>query len=127
MTIDALNLISNGMAEMGLEYGLGTYNKTPVVYPYFVGEYQEFESTTEDGKQESTFMLNGFSRGDWLELVYAKEKIEKYFNRIWGRTVITDNGSAVAVFYSDSLIVPTGDMELKRVQINLKVMEWKVY
>lgn len=127
MTVDALNLISNGMAEIGLEYGFGTYNKTPVVYPYFVGEYQEFESTTEDGKQESTFMLNGFSRGDWLDLVYAKEKIEKYFNRIWGKTVITDNGSAVAVFFSDSLIVPTGDMELKRVQINLKVMEWKVY
>lgn len=127
MTVDALGLIGKGMTELGLEYGFGTYNKTPVVYPYFVGEYQEFESTTEDGKQESTFMLNGFSRSDWLTLVEAKEKIENYFNRIWGKTVITENGSAVAVFFSDSLIVPTGDMELKRIQINLKVMEWKVY
>lgn len=127
MTVDALGIIGKGMTELGLEYDFGTYKKKPVVYPYFVGEYQEFESTTEDGKQELTFMLNGFSRSDWLTLVEAKEKIENYFNRIWGKTVITENGSAVAVFFSDSLIVPTGDMELKRIQINLKVMEWKVY
>lgn len=127
MTIDALGLINNAMAELGLEYGFGRYDKTPIVYPYWVGEYQEFESTTEDGKQESTFILNGYSRGTWFSFMEAKDQIERYFNRIWGKTVITDNGSAVAVFFSNSLIVPTGDAELKRIQINLKIIEWKVY
>lgn len=126
MTIETLGIINNGMTELGLEYEFGTYDKTPVVYPYWVGEYQEFETITEDGLQESTIILNGFSRGSWLDLERDKEKIENYFNRISGKTVITSSGSGVAVSFSDALIVPTGDAELKRMQINLNVKEWKV-
>ena len=80
----------------------------------------------EDGMQESTFMLTGFSRGTWLELEETKDKISSYFNKVGGRTVIADDGSAVAVFYSNSLVVPTGDAELKKIQINLDVKEWSV-
>ena len=119
-----LKIISDAMREMELAYGLGRFNGT--ADPYFVGEYQETESFTEDGLQESTFLLTGFGRGEWLELENAKEKIEHYFNRVSGKTVITDNGSAVAIFYAHSLIVPTNDAELKRIQINLNIKEWKV-
>ena len=126
MTIETLGIINSGMEELGLEYEFGTYDKTPVVYPYWVGEYQEFETITEDGLQESTIILNGFSRGSWLDLERDKEKIENYFNRVSGKTVITNGGSGVAFFFSDALIVPTGDAELKRMQINLNVKEWKV-
>lgn len=126
MTIETLGIINAGMAELGLEYEFGTYDKKPVVYPYWVGEYQEFETITEDGLQESTVILNGFSRGSWLDLEKDKEKIESYFSRISSKTVITSNGSGVAVSFSDALIVPTGDAELKRMQINLNVKEWKV-
>lgn len=126
MTIETLGIINNGMKELGLEYEFGTYEKRPIVYPYWVGEYHEFETITEDGLQESTVILNGFSRGSWLDLERDKEKIEGYFGRISGKTVITNSGSGVAVSFSDALIVPTGDAELKRMQINLNVKEWKV-
>lgn len=126
MTKATLSLISRAMKEMGIEYALAEYRKSPVVYPYFVGEYQEFEATTSDGLQESTFILTGFSRGSWLDLENAKEKIAKYFGRVSAKTVILDNGSGVAVSFSDSQIVPTGDAELKRIQINLNVKEWMV-
>ncbi len=126
MTIETLGIISRGMKEVGLEYEFGTYEKRPIVYPYWVGEYQEFETITEDGLQESTVILNGFHRGQWLDLERDKEKIENYFNRISGKTVITNSGSGVVVSFSDALIVPTGDAELKRMQINLNVKEWKV-
>lgn len=126
MSIAALKVISDGMEALNLAYGFGMYYGNPVVYPYFVGEYTETEPTTEDGLQETSFLLTGFSRESWLALEQAKEKIENYFNKISGKTVITDNGSAVAVFYANALIVPTGDAELKRMQINLKIMEWKV-
>jgi len=129
MSTHVLKIISDAMNSFGLEYGFGEYSgnaKGEVVYPYFVGEYTESEGNTEDGLQETTFLLTGFSRGSWLALEYAKEKIESYFNQTSGLTVITDNGSGVAVFYSHSLIVPTGDAELKRIQINLSVKEWKV-
>ena len=68
--------------------------------------------------QETTFMLSGFSRGTWLTLENAKAKIENYFNKVYGKTVMVDDGSAVAVFYGNALIVPTGDEELKKIQIN---------
>ena len=63
-------------------------------------------------------MLSGFSRGTWLTLENAKAKIENYFNKVYGKTVMVDDGSAVAVFYGNALIVPTGDEELKKIQIN---------
>jgi hypothetical protein len=124
MTKAALKIISDAMQEMNLAYALGRFNGK--ADPYFVGEYQETESFTEDGLQESTFLLTGFSRGSWLTLEEAKERIEIFFNRVGGKTVIADNGSAVAVFYAHSLIVPTNDAELKRIQINLNIKEWKV-
>lgn len=126
MTKNVLKIINSAMKSLGLEYGLGVYEKSPVVYPYFVGEYQEIEPNTESGLQESSFILNGFSRDTWLTLEDAKEKIENYFNKVSGKIVMVDDGSAVAIFYANSMIVPTGDAELKRIQINLQVKEWSV-
>ena len=126
MSKNLLKVVSDGMAELGIEYEFGEYTKEPIVYPYFVGEYTETEPMTEDGLQETTFMLSGFSRGTWLTLENAKAKIENYFNKVYGKTVMVDDGSAVAVFYGNALIVPTGDEELKKIQINLQCKEWKV-
>ena len=126
MSKNLLKVVSDGMAELGLEYEFGEYTKEPIVYPYFVGEYTETEPVTEDGLQETTFMLSGFTRDKWLTLENAKAKIENYFNKVYGKTVMVDDGSAVAVFYGSSLIVPTGDEELKKIQINLQCKEWKV-
>lgn len=126
MSIAALKMVSDGMDALGLEYGFGTYEGNPIVYPYFVGEYQETESLTEDGLQESTFMLNGFSRGSWIDLEAAKEAIENYFDTVSGLTLIAENGNGICISYANALIVPTGDAELKRIQINLRIQEWKV-
>ena len=118
--------VSDGMKSLGIEYAFERYKKDPVVYPYFVGEYTETETFTEDGLQEYTFLLTGFSRDSWDTLETAKENIRDYFEKVSGNTVIADNGSAVAIFYANSLIVPTGDAELKSIQINLSIKEWKV-
>lgn len=121
-----LKVVSEAMATLNLEYGFGVYSADPVVYPYFVGEYTEEEPMSEDGMQETTFLLNGFSRDTWLTLENARERIANYFHKVSGKTVMADDGSAVAVFYANSLIVPTGDAELKRIQINLHCKEWSV-
>ena len=122
MSIESLEYISDKLAEAGINYEFMQWTNK-VVYPYFVGEYQEAESLTEDGLQEATFILNGFSKGSWLELEQAKEKIEKVFNF---NAVILPSGNGLTVFYSGSLVIPTGDAELKRIQINLAINEWKV-
>lgn len=126
MSKQVLKLISDAMESLGIEYSFGFYAPNPVKYPFFVGEYQETEPNTEDGLQESTFMLTGYARESWLPLEDAREQIENYFNKVSGKTVITDNGSGVAIFYASSLIAPTVDAELRRIQINLSIKEWKV-
>lgn len=125
MTTDALQLITNAMAEMNINYGFVEWSSEPV-YPYFTGEYQESQPVSENGLQEATFILNGFSRTTWIALEDAKEKIENYFSKISGKTAITSNGNGIAIFYSNALVIPTEDAELKRIQINLTVKEWKV-
>ncbi len=127
--VAVLKIISDAMISLGLNYGFGEYHigddeDAPEIY--FVGEYQEITPINEDGMQESIFILTGFSRGSWLALENAKEKIQGYFNKVGGKTVTAENGSAVAIFYGNSLIVPTGDAELKKMQINLDTKEWSV-
>lgn len=125
MSIAALKIISDSMQSLGSNYEFGAWTSEKV-YPYWVGEYQETPSLNEDGMQETTFILTGFARGKWLELEEEKEKIENYFPKVEGKTVIADNGSAVAVFYGSSLVIPTGDAELKKIQVNLSIKEWSV-
>lgn len=120
---NVIKAIEDSMQDMGLNYAFMRWNGKPA-YPYFVGEYTEVESITEDGYQETPFMLNGFSRGSWFELEQQKGLIENYFNKVTGKMVTTDN-SVVAVFYANGFPVPTEEAELKRIQINLKVKEWK--
>ena len=125
MSIEALNIISDAVKSLGINYAFMEWKGDPV-YPYFVGEYTENPPTNEDGMQETTFLITGFSRESWEALENTKEKIKAYFNKVGGKTVMADSGSAVAVFYLNSLVVPTGDSELKKIQINLSIKEWSV-
>ena len=129
MTSKPLQIIADAMDALGIEYGFGVYRGNAagkIVYPYFVGEYTETPPLYENGLQESTVMLTGFHRGTWEELDAAKAKIENYFNKVSGKTVMADDGSAVIVFYDSALVIPKEDAELKSIQINLSVQEWSV-
>lgn len=124
MTSEPLKLISDGMAALGLNYAFERWKDEPK-YPYFTGEYQESPSDSEDGMQECDFILTGWHRGESADLEEAKEKIENYFYRD-GRRTIAPNGNAVVVSYSNGFVVPSGDAELKKIEIYLNVKEWKV-
>ena len=123
MTQSALKVIKDAMADLGIEYSFMEYKG--VTYPYFVGEYTESPQPFEDGLQDTTFLLTGFSRTTWGELESAKQKIKKKFHQSDGLVVTTDEG-VVAIFYENGFVVPTGDAELKRIQINLLIKEWSV-
>ena len=97
-----------------------------VKYPYFVGEFTEEPPITEDGLEESTVLVTGYNRGDAETLEACKEKIKKHFHPLEGLHGQTDNGRIV-VFYDGAFYIPTGEAGLKRIQINLKIKEWKVY
>ncbi len=122
MTKEALGYINNQLVQAGINYEFGVWT-SDVIYPYFVGEYNESEPMNEDGLHEADFFLNGFTKGSWLDLEEAKQKIESLFTH---NANILSNGSGIDVSYAGSLVVPTGDADLKRLQINLKIKEWKV-
>ena len=123
MTSEALILIDSCMKELGLNYAFLEWKGTPI-YPYFTGEYSETDVPSEDGRSEATFILTGFSRTTALALEEAKEAIRRLFKD--GKTAITSSGNGVAIFYSNAFPVPTEDAELKKIQINLIIKEWKV-
>lgn len=122
-----LRVIQTAMDEMGLTYSFLRYKKAEIVYPYWVGSYNESVGSSEDGLQESSFTLDGFHRGDdFIRLEEEKEFIESYFDKVGGLTMIADNGNGVAISYGNAFPVSTGDDELLRIQINLNTKEWKV-
>lgn len=121
MTIRALKYIDSCMEEMNIPYEFLIWNGD-TAFPFFIGEYSETESLTEDGKNSSTFILTGFAE-DILSLENIKKKIKSYFTDE-GRTAILDDGTGIAVSYSASYLVPTGEQGLYKIQINLNVTEW---
>jgi len=123
MTGSALKVIKDAMADLGIAYSFMRYSGKE--YPYFVGEYTESPQPNEDGLQDTTFLLTGFTRSTWEELESAKARIKKKFHQSDG-LIVTTNEGVVAIFYENSLVVPTGDAELKRIQINLIIKEWSV-
>ena len=121
--MDELKFISEQMDAIGVPYEFGEWS-ADIQYPYFVGEITEEEPTTEDGLEQSVMLLNGFQRGAYADLLVFLEKIKQHFNSVYGLRAETENG-AIAVFYAGSSYIPTGEAQLKRIQLNLKIKKWK--
>lgn len=120
----ALQFINEQMSVLGINYEFNEWTSV-IKYPYFVGEeFHEDETLTEDGAETSSLLLVGFHRGSFLELDEAKEKIKEHFNPNFGLRAKTDSGS-IAVFFAGSFNIPSGEADLKKIQITLKIKEWK--
>lgn len=124
---EVLAFINTELETAGVPYEFLEWTQ-PVVYPYFVGEYNEFEPTVESGECEKTFILTGFCRGKdaRLRLEEIRSNIETAFPALDGKIATLDSGSVVAIFYGNSFYVPTGEAELYKIQINLSIKLWKV-
>ena len=123
--MDKLKLIKEQMVDiLGHSNEFGEWT-SDIVYPYYVGELSSPESyPTEDGKEETTLFITGFHRGKRIDFERDREKMKKHFDPINGLRAKTDSGS-IAVFFDGSFYIPTDDAVLKRIQINLKISEWK--
>lgn len=123
--IEVLDYIQTELNSLNIPYEFMLWT-APVSYPYFVGELSEFEPTSEDGLEEKTMIITGTTKNSWQELIEIQEKLKKNFPSVGGKTAVLENGSGVAVFYGSALPIPTGEAELKRLQINLTIKLWKV-
>ena len=121
--MDKLKFINEQMDMISVPYEFDEWT-SPVSYPYGVGEITEDPITTEDGAEQSTLLLTFFNRGKMIDLLAIKEKIKKHFDPIYGLRGETEGG-AIAVFYDGFFPIPSGEADLKKIQINLKINEWK--
>ena len=105
---EVLSFINAELSKIGVPYEFLEWTQ-PVSYPYFVGEYNETESTTESGELDKTFILTGFCRGKdaRLRLEENRQKIEDAF--LEGIMATLNSGSVLAVFYGNAFYIPTGE------------------
>lgn len=122
--MDKLKFINEQMTAISVPYEFGQWSSA-VKYPYTVGEITEEPTMTEDGFEESTLLLTVFHRGNLIDLETVKERIKSHFCPIYGLRGQTDSGSSIAVFFDGSFYIPTGEADLKKLQINIKIKEWK--
>ena len=121
--MDKLKFINEQMTAIAVPYEYGEWS-SEIVYPYMVGELTEEPTMTEDGFEESTMLLTVFHRGKRFDMELVKNKIKSHFTPIYGVRAQTDSGS-IAVFFDGSFYIPSGEADLKKMQINLKIKEWK--
>lgn len=122
--MERLKFINEQMGVIAVPYEFGQWS-SDVKYPYVIGELTEESPYTEDGRESSTMLLTVFHRGKYLDMETVREKIKSHFCPVYGLRGTTDSGSTVVVFYDTAFYVPTGDADLKKMQINLKIYLWK--
>lgn len=124
MTIESLGFINSCLDELEIPYEFMEWTSTPVPDTYWVSEYSETEPLFEDGSEESTLMLTGTTIKKYMELESVRQKLKEYFPT-YGKKAILDSGSGIVVMYSDSFPVPSIQEGVHRLQINLKIKEWR--
>lgn len=122
--MDRLKFINEQMGVIAVPYEYGQWSSA-ITYPYSVGEMTEEPTVTEDGRESSTMLLTVFHRGEYLEMETFKEKIKSHFCPVYGLRGTTASGATIVVCYDNAFYVPTGDADLKKLQINLKINIWK--
>ncbi|MDU0939969.1 MAG: hypothetical protein E7A81_06840 [Clostridiales bacterium] len=125
MRVETIAYINNALKENGIAYAFGEWSTSPIPYPYFVGEFTEEPNPDEDGLTNNSFIITGTGKDSWLELMEIKEKIEELFPSVGGCVKQLDNNLCVAIYFENAFNVPTDTMDLKRIQINLRVKEWR--
>jgi hypothetical protein len=123
MTIEGLQYINNLLTEI-IPYEFMEWS-SDVPETYWVGEYQEIETLNEDGFQESSFILTGNTNGSFLNLETVKEHIKNLFGYD-GLTEILESGSGIAIIYETAYPIPSVEFGIHRLQITLRVKEWRV-
>jgi len=112
------------MTALSIPYEFGEWTQT-LRNDYFIGEFIDDPIATEDGNENSTLILTGFFRGfKYIEIEAIKNKIKEHFDAINGLSGGTSKGS-ITVFYEKSDYIPTGETDLKKLEIHLKIKEWK--
>lgn len=124
LTIEGLTFINSELEKLNIPYEFGKWS-TAIPDTFWIGSYTEIESLNEDGYEESTFILTGVTTKNKLSLLETKDKIKDKFNNE-GLTAILESGSGIAIFYANSNPIPSIEENMERLEITLRIKEWRV-
>jgi len=123
MTIEGLKWLNTQLESLNIPYEYMMW-KSDVPDTYFVGQYSETVSIEEGGEVDSDFTLIGTTKDSYLLLEEYKEVIEKGFPD-YGLTEVLSNGWGIAVMFDSAFPIPAIEEGVYRINIVLKVKEWK--
>ena len=123
MTRESLAFIASALSKTGIQYAYQRWNGKGADM-YWIGSYVEQQYLPEDQSQLTLFLLDGFStNGSWSWLEIEKEVIKALFSDV--RELLTSN-SGISVRVESVQTIPTGTADVKRIEIQLLVKEWRV-
>lgn len=93
-----------------------------LVFPFWVSDYQETMFSSEQGYHEYVVTLTGTNKGSFLDLEKDRQKIEQLFTNY----TYTEEGYGLAILYDNSIMIPSVDEQITRLEIHLNVKEWRV-
>lgn len=115
--INILTIINNELEKMNIPYTFDGWDDE-VELPQFVGEISETPTVDEDGKNEYSFILTGFATS-YSELFAVSEQLKSKYKT----SAIVDG---VVIKYDNTTTIDNGTDDLKQIQINLSIKEWRV-
>lgn len=121
--INTLTEFNSLINELDINYHYERNNSTEIIYPYWVGEVLSTSQTYEDRSENITIKLVGTSQGSYTELLTEYDKIKNYFKQT--RKQHFDNGVVVFNLAGTNPHIPTGEADLKRVEINIDAILWE--
>lgn len=123
MTRESLAFIASALSKAGVRYAYQRWNGSDGDL-YWIGSYSEQQYLPEDQSQTTLFLLDGFSTsGSWSRLEAEKEAIKASFADV--RELLTSE-SGISVRVESVQTIPTGTADVKRIEIQLLVKEWRV-
>ena len=123
MTRESLAFIASTLFKAGIRYAYQRWNGKGADM-YWIGSYVEQQYLPEDQSQLTLFLLDGFSTsGSWSRLEAEKETIKASFADV--RELLTSE-SGISVRVESVQTFPTGTADVKRIEIQLLVKEWRV-
>lgn len=92
-----------------------------LVYPYITGEHFITNNDIATGLLQGEMLLEVWTRGTELELVQIHDKIHNHFKKL----TKMQNNMGFCITYKNKYPARTGDLDLKKIQINLETRVWK--
>ena len=114
---DILSIFNEEMQKLGIQYYFMNNTSESVTYPYFTGEFSENGYQFSNDMSEGTILLEGWTRGSYIELIDLVEKIKNHFNNL---QIVTDD-LCVCFYYNSHDYIRQDDINLKKAMIYINL------